>query len=76
MPRKQPNDRQPKQQDKRINLRVDLLDKTYARWEETRKNQIRVIERLQGIIHLARETAFSPSLSPEEALHKIKEILK
>ncbi|QPX62641.1 hypothetical protein SEA_WOLLYPOG_61 [Arthrobacter phage Wollypog] len=55
---------------------MKTLDEVNARWEETRRNQITVINRLQGIINLARETAHSPSLSPEEALHKIKEILK
>lgn len=75
MPKK-PQDRKPKLPADSVVIKTETLDAVHARWEETRRNQIAVINRLQGIINLARETASSPSLSPEEALHEIKEILK
>jgi uncharacterized protein YciW len=71
--RKQPEDRKSSEF---VTVRRAELEATQERWEETRRNQISVSNRLLGIIDLARETANSPSLSPEEALHKIKEILK
>lgn len=62
--------------ERRVSLAVETLDEINARWEETRRNQITVINRLLGIIDLARQTASSPSLSPDDKVHKIKEILK
>ncbi len=75
MPTKKPSDRLPKQASDLITISAKGLEATTARWEETRRNQVSVINRLQAKIDLVREIADSPSISPEEALHKIQEIL-
>lgn len=51
----------------------EKVDDLTARWEETRRNQITVINRLTGIIDFTRETVYSPSLTPDQKIQALKE---
>lgn len=51
----------------------EKVDDLTARWEETRRNQITVINRLTGIIDFTRETVYSPSLTPDQKVQALKE---
>lgn len=74
-----PKSKQRKRKGLAVDSRLYVTDKGMAelteRWETSRRSQITVINRLQGIIDFTREAVYSPSLTPDEKVQLIKEKL-